>query len=209
MFTHYGCITNKWFPAKSHGALTAADLMRDQPGGARAVSSSKLLIPRGIRAMNEWTRATRARARARTGQRLPHLQVAGSYFTLPAGHAQQQRPVQLRHGDKFNAKPVGSSLDHVMAQQLSPHGTPLFMTGRQPERQRAVGDLLPEIRHRRERPRRTSIPAPARRRRSSARLTGLFEQRLRRCPPTPARRSRQEGHRPREGQTSKTSSART
>ena len=28
---------------------------------------------------------------------------------------------------KFNAKPVGSSLDHVMAQQLSPSGTPLFM----------------------------------------------------------------------------------
>ena len=27
MFTHYGCITNQWFPAKSHGPLTADDLM--------------------------------------------------------------------------------------------------------------------------------------------------------------------------------------
>src|SRR4029079_14119672 len=28
---------------------------------------------------------------------------------------------------KFNALPIGSSLDHVMAQQRSPQGTPLFM----------------------------------------------------------------------------------
>ena len=27
MFTHYGCITNKWFPAKLSGELTGADLM--------------------------------------------------------------------------------------------------------------------------------------------------------------------------------------
>ena len=27
MFTHYGCVTNKWVPTKSHGELTAADLM--------------------------------------------------------------------------------------------------------------------------------------------------------------------------------------
>ena len=27
MFSHYGCVTTKWFPAKSHGALAASDLM--------------------------------------------------------------------------------------------------------------------------------------------------------------------------------------
>ena len=26
MFTHYGCITTRWFPKNSHGALTADDL---------------------------------------------------------------------------------------------------------------------------------------------------------------------------------------
>ena len=26
MFTHYGCLTTKFFPANSHGPLTAADL---------------------------------------------------------------------------------------------------------------------------------------------------------------------------------------
>ena len=26
MFTHYGCITTKWFPQKSHGALTCSDI---------------------------------------------------------------------------------------------------------------------------------------------------------------------------------------
>ena len=26
-FTHYGCLTNRWFPAKSHGPLTQADYM--------------------------------------------------------------------------------------------------------------------------------------------------------------------------------------
>jgi hypothetical protein len=31
MFTHYGCITTKFFPAKSHGALTADDIQCDEP----------------------------------------------------------------------------------------------------------------------------------------------------------------------------------
>jgi hypothetical protein len=25
MFTYHGCLTNRWFPAKSHGRLTTAD----------------------------------------------------------------------------------------------------------------------------------------------------------------------------------------
>ena len=27
-FTHYGCLTDRWFPAKSHGALSTADYRR-------------------------------------------------------------------------------------------------------------------------------------------------------------------------------------
>ena len=27
LFTHYGCLTNRWFPAKSHGPLTRSDYM--------------------------------------------------------------------------------------------------------------------------------------------------------------------------------------
>ena len=36
MFTHYGCVTTKFFPAKSHGALAACDLT-EQHRAARAV----------------------------------------------------------------------------------------------------------------------------------------------------------------------------
>ena len=54
MFTHYGCVTTKFFPVKSHGALAASDLMATNLA-ALAPFASKLLIPRGIRAMNEWT----------------------------------------------------------------------------------------------------------------------------------------------------------
>jgi hypothetical protein len=36
-------------------------------------------------------------------------------------------PVSFDQSTKFNAKPVGTSLDHIIAQQLSPQGTPLFM----------------------------------------------------------------------------------
>src|SRR3954452_18862192 len=54
MFTHYGCITNKWFPAKLDGDLTAEDL---QPTSLAPLApfAKKLLMPRGIRTMNEWT----------------------------------------------------------------------------------------------------------------------------------------------------------
>src|SRR5262245_29093393 len=53
MFTHYGCITTKWFPVKSHGPLVASDLAYSLAPLQPHVG--KLLIPRGIRAMNEWT----------------------------------------------------------------------------------------------------------------------------------------------------------
>src|SRR5579863_1541150 len=54
MFTHYGCITNNFFPTKSNGALVASDLTSTTLAPL-APYIAKLLIPRGIRAMNEWT----------------------------------------------------------------------------------------------------------------------------------------------------------
>ena len=51
MFTHYGCITNQWFPTKSHGPLTKEDLMSTTLAPL-APFVDKLLIPRGIRSMN-------------------------------------------------------------------------------------------------------------------------------------------------------------
>src|SRR6187401_152978 len=54
MFSHYGCVTTKWFPAKSHGALMPSDLMATNLA-ALAPYTAKILMPRGMRAMNEWT----------------------------------------------------------------------------------------------------------------------------------------------------------
>src|SRR5688500_11654750 len=71
MFSHYGCLTNRWFPATAHGALTAAEL---DATTLKHLSPyvSKLLIPRGIRGMNEWSFG------GELGQTTdPHTQVVG------------------------------------------------------------------------------------------------------------------------------------
>jgi hypothetical protein len=126
MFTHYGCITNQWFPTKSHGPLTKEDLMSTTLAPL-APYVSKLLIPRGIRTMNEWT-ANMVRGQGNDS----HTQIAGSYFTCQPVTPNSNDPFSFDQSTKFNAKPVGPSLDHVMAQQLSPSGTPLLLnTGRQ------------------------------------------------------------------------------
>jgi hypothetical protein len=125
MFTHYGCVTTKWFPVKSHGPLTADDITNSIAPLAPYVN--KLLIPRGIRAMNEWT-ANNTGPGSGLGQgNDPHLNVVGSYFTLQPVTPNTNNPLDFSTDTKFNAKPVGSSLDHVIAQQLSPNGVPLFM----------------------------------------------------------------------------------
>jgi hypothetical protein len=124
MFTHYGCVTTKFFPQKSHGALTASDLTNSIAPLAPYVS--KLLIPRGIRAMNEWTASNNGTGGRGQGND-PHLNVVGSYFTLQPVTPNTNNPVSFDQATKFNAKPVGTSLDHIIAQQLSPSGTPLFM----------------------------------------------------------------------------------
>jgi hypothetical protein len=129
MFTHYGCVTTKWFPAKAHGALAASDLMATNLA-ALAPHVGKILIPRGIRGMNEWTSGNRgsgATAAGRGQANDPHLNVAGSYFTLQPVTPSGTDPFSFDTAFKFNAVPIGSSLDHIMAQQLSPNGTPLFM----------------------------------------------------------------------------------
>jgi hypothetical protein len=121
MFTHYGCITNSFFPASSHGPLTAASFTGTSLE-VLAPHASKILLPRGIRAMNEWT-ANMVRGQGND----PHTQVAGSFFTCQPVTPNSDNPFSFDNATKFQAKPTGPSLDHVMAQQLSPNGTPLFM----------------------------------------------------------------------------------
>lgn len=121
MFTHYGCLTDRWFPENSHGPLSAADLAGTSIE-ALAPHVNKLLMPRGIRAMNEWT------FDASLGQgNDPNLQVVGSYFTCVPVYPHTNDPFSFESATKFNAKPTAPSLDHVCAQQLSPGGIPLFM----------------------------------------------------------------------------------
>ncbi|WP_441286736.1 DUF1552 domain-containing protein [Sorangium sp. KYC3313] len=121
MFTLYGCITTRWFPKKSHGPLTAADLQSTTLKHL-APHVDKLLMPRGIRAMNEWT-ATLERGQGND----PHTQVVGSYFTCHPVTPNSDDPFSFDAETKFNAKPTGPSLDHVIARQLSPQGTPLLL----------------------------------------------------------------------------------
>jgi hypothetical protein len=121
MFTHYGCITNQWFPTKTHGAISASDLMGTSLASL-APFASKLLMPRGIRSMNEWT-ANMVRGQGNDS----HTQIVGSYFTCQPVTPNSNMPFSFEQATKFNAKPVGPSLDHVMAQQLSPKGTPLLL----------------------------------------------------------------------------------
>ncbi|WP_438034505.1 DUF1552 domain-containing protein [Sorangium sp. So ce204] len=121
MYTHYGCITTRWFPKKSHGRLTAADL-ESTTLKHLAPYVDKLLMPRGIRAMNEWT-ATMVRGQGND----ENTQVNGSYFTCHPVTPNSNDPFSFNTATKFNAMPTGPSLDHVIARQLSPQGTPLLM----------------------------------------------------------------------------------
>jgi Protein of unknown function (DUF1552) len=121
MFSHYGTVTNKFFPTKSNGALTADDLTGTSLA-ALTPYVDNLLIVRGMRAMNEWT-STLKRGQGND----PHLQVVGSYFTCQPVTPNTDNPFDFDNATKFNAMPVGPSLDHVMAQQISPNGTPMFM----------------------------------------------------------------------------------
>ncbi len=121
MFTHCGCITTRFFPQGSHGPLSAADL---EPTTLKHLAPyvGKMLVPRGIRAMNEWT-TTMVRGQGNDS----HLQACASYLTCQPVAPNSNDPFSFDSATKFNAKAVGPSLDHVIAEQLSPSGTPLFM----------------------------------------------------------------------------------
>ncbi|WP_236644003.1 hypothetical protein [Sorangium cellulosum] len=71
-------------------------------------------MPRGIRAMNEWT-ATLARGQGNDR----HTQVCGSYFTCAPVAPNSDDPFSFDQATKFNAKPTGPSLDHGIAARAS------------------------------------------------------------------------------------------
>jgi hypothetical protein len=125
MFTHYGCITNKWFPAKLDGELTAEDL---QPTTLAPLApfANKLLLPRGIRTMNEWTVNNTGAGHGRGQGNDMHTQVVGSILTCQPVTPNSDSPFDFGE-QKFKAMPIGPSLDHVIAQQRSPSGVPLLM----------------------------------------------------------------------------------
>lgn len=129
MFTHHGCVTNRWFPARSHGALTAADY-QETTLSPLAPFADKLLMPRGMRAMNEWS------FEQTHGQETHyHAQVMGSYFTCcpvdgwsGVGNRELLGVREDVPARGWQARPYGGrSLDHVCAEQLSPSGLPLVL----------------------------------------------------------------------------------
>jgi hypothetical protein len=110
---------------ESHGPLMPGDLTHSL--APLAQYAPKLLIPRGIRAMNEWTMNNDGPGSGLGQGNDAHLNAVGSYFTLQPVTPNSNDPFSFDQATKFNAKPVGSSLDHVIAQQLSPGGIPLLM----------------------------------------------------------------------------------
>lgn len=134
MFTHYGCLTDRFFPMTANGPLTSADYtgLSSESLGPYA---DKILWVRGVRAMNEWT------AGMERGQgNDPHTQVVGTWFTCQPVTPNSNDPFSFEAATKFNAMPMGPSLDHVIAKQLSPGGVPLFMrvSGRSDNQQSGI-----------------------------------------------------------------------
>jgi len=108
-FTYHGCLTDKWFPAKSHGALTTADYNAMVTLKPMASFADKLLMVRGVRSMNEWS------FQGTLGQKNdPHTNPAGSTFTaFPL--TPNSTESSASNAGKFDAKPTGMSLDHIAA----------------------------------------------------------------------------------------------
>ncbi|HYQ16867.1 MAG TPA: DUF1552 domain-containing protein [Polyangiaceae bacterium] len=126
MHTSCGCITNSWFPAKLDGALLGADLLPTSLAPL-APFASKLLMPRGIRSMNEWTKDNLGPGKGRGQGNDYHAQVCGSALTCQPVTPNSSDPFDFSPAKKFNCMPVGPSLDHVMARQLSSSGSPMLM----------------------------------------------------------------------------------
>ena len=137
MFTHYGCLTDRWFPENSHGELAASDFTGTSLEPL-APHAKKILMPRGIRAMNEWT------PDASLGQGNAGF-TAGSYFTCAPLTPHSSDPFQPTQGSRFSPYPTAPSLDHVCAKQLSEDGFPLLLRLAATESQAAfISFLAPE-----------------------------------------------------------------
>jgi uncharacterized protein DUF1552 len=126
MFSYYGCITNNWFPQKLDGDLLAEDL-KGTSLEALSPYTKKLLMPRGMRTMNEWTANNKGVGKGRGQGNDSHTQCAGTALTLQPVTPNSNDPFSFNRATKFDAMPVGPSLDHIMAAQLSPTQTPLYM----------------------------------------------------------------------------------
>jgi len=126
-YTHYGCLTSRWFPKMSHGPLTTADYSALTTLKPMAPFANKLLMVRGLRSMNEWSNG------GTHGQKNdPHTQVNGSFFTChpvtPNADSGFDTSDPSGVNPKQAAKPTGRSLDHVCAEQVNPGGTaPLYV----------------------------------------------------------------------------------
>jgi hypothetical protein len=108
-FTYHGCLTDKWFPAKSHGTLSTADYQSMVTLAPMAPYAAKLLMVRGIRSMNEWS------FQGTLGQKNdPHTNPAGSTFTAYPLTPNATESSASNAG-KFDATPTGMSLDHIAA----------------------------------------------------------------------------------------------
>jgi len=126
LFSYYGCITNNWFPQKLDGDLLPEDL-KGTSLEALSPYTKKLLMPRGMRTMNEWTASNKGAGSGRGQGNDSHTQCAGTALTLQPVTPNSNDPFSFNTATKFNATPLGISMDHIMAAQLSPNGTPLFM----------------------------------------------------------------------------------
>ncbi|HYQ14620.1 MAG TPA: DUF1552 domain-containing protein, partial [Polyangiaceae bacterium] len=106
-YTHNGCLTDKWFPVKEDGPLTADDLTSTTLAPL-APYVSKLLLPRGFRSMNGYA----------AGQTIdPHDQAMGSKLTCAT------------ITEDSNRYATAASLDHIVAKQINPGGaTPLVLS---------------------------------------------------------------------------------
>ena len=117
-FTHYGCLTNRWFPAKSHGPLSKSRLHGDVDarahGAVRGQAADGPRHPRHERV--ELRRGPRA------DERSPHAGL-WNVLHLPPRDPQRHESSASNVG-KFDAKPTGRTLDHVCAEQVNPGGVP-------------------------------------------------------------------------------------
>lgn len=106
-FTHNGCLTNRWFPQKEDGPLSASDLSGTYLEVLAPVVN-KLLIPRGFRSMNAYAQ----------GQLIdPHDQAMGSKLTCATISEDQSRYA------------TAESLDHTIAKQINPGGASPLVLG--------------------------------------------------------------------------------